>query len=83
MKITYDPEVDALYIRFPEATVTTKRFSEGLAPDFDALGHLAGIEMLGVTEKLGPSALKQATSETIGLTRPQPKNKSNADSPLF
>ena len=38
MKITYDPEVDALYIRFPEATVTTKRFSEGLAPDFDALG---------------------------------------------
>ena len=81
MKITYDPKVDALYIRFPEATVTTKHFSDGLAADFDALGHLAGIEMLGVTEKLRPSALKQVTSETTGLT--QPKNKSNADSPLF
>ena len=69
MKITYDPEVDALYIRFSEATVTTKHLSEGLAADFDALGRLAGIEVLNVAETLGPNALHQATFETIGLTR--------------
>ena len=31
MKITYDHEVDALYIRFKETTVTTKHIAEGIA----------------------------------------------------
>ena len=43
MKITYDPEVDALYIRFHETTVTTKHLAEGLSADYDAEGRLAGI----------------------------------------
>ena len=29
MKITYDKEVDALYIRFLETTVTTKHLADG------------------------------------------------------
>ena len=29
MKITYDPEVDALYIRFKETTVTAEHLAEG------------------------------------------------------
>jgi hypothetical protein len=29
MKITYDPEVDALYIRFQDTTVTTQHLAEG------------------------------------------------------
>lgn len=70
MKITHEPEADALYIRFSEATVTSKHASEGLAADFDALGRLAGIEVFGVAEKLGPNARKQVTLETIGLTPP-------------
>ena len=69
MKITYDPGVDALYIRFSEATVTTKHLSEGLAADFDALGRLAGIEVLSAEYNLGPNALKQVTFETISVTR--------------
>ena len=32
MRITYDPQVDALYIRFEEGTVTTKHLAEGIAP---------------------------------------------------
>jgi len=31
MKITYDREVDALYIRFKETTVTTQHLAEGIA----------------------------------------------------
>ena len=69
MKITYDPEVDALYIRFSEATVTTKHLSEGLAADFDALGRLAGIEVLYVAANLEPNSLKQVVFKTIGITR--------------
>jgi uncharacterized protein YuzE len=36
MKITYDSEVDVLYIRFIETTVTTKHIVEGIAVDYDA-----------------------------------------------
>jgi hypothetical protein len=38
VKITYDHEVDALYIRFEETTVTTKHMAEGIAGDYDADG---------------------------------------------
>ncbi|HBW46884.1 TPA: hypothetical protein DEF17_02985, partial [bacterium] len=35
MRITYDSEVDALYIRFVETTVTTNHVAEGIAVDYD------------------------------------------------
>lgn len=64
MRITYDREVDALYIRFREATVTTKHIGEGLAADYDAEGHLAGIEILDAAKRLGGTdALKQVVLE--------------------
>ena len=53
MKITYDREVDALYIRFVETTVTTKHLAEGIAADYDADGRLAGIEILDAVTKCG------------------------------
>ena len=46
MRITNDQEVDALYIRFKETTVTTKHLAEGIAADYDAEGRLAGLEVL-------------------------------------
>lgn len=68
MKITYDPEVDALYIRFHETTVTTQRLAEGIAADYDAEGHLAGIEILDVIKQLGDrDVLKQVTLEDAAL----------------
>lgn len=69
MKITYDPEVDALYIRFRETTVTTQHLAEGLAADYDAEGHLAGIEILDVVKRLGDKDIfKQVVLEDIALT---------------
>ncbi len=41
MKISYDPEVDALSITFRETTVTTKHLAEGIAADYDSEGRLA------------------------------------------
>jgi uncharacterized protein YuzE len=66
MKITYDPQVDALYIRFKEATVTTKHLGEGIAADYDAGGFLAGIEILDAVKRLGdPAVFKQVTLENV------------------
>ena len=71
MKITYDPEVDALYIRFRETTVTTKHLAEGIAADYDADGHLAGIEILDATKRLGDKDIfRQVILEDVAMGRP-------------
>jgi len=71
MRITYDPEVDALYIRFWETTVTTQHLAEGLAADYDADGHLAGIEILDAIKRLGDrNVFRQVILEDIALARP-------------
>jgi YD repeat-containing protein len=56
MKIDYDPEVDALYIRFAEgpAEVTTQRLTEEVAIDYDADGRIVGIEILDASESVFP-----------------------------
>jgi len=74
MKITYDREVDALYIRFKETTVTTKHLEEGIAADYDAGGLLAGIEILDAMKRLGdPMVFKQVILEDIALGRQEPQ----------
>jgi len=71
MKITYDREVDALYIRFVETTLTTKHLAEGIAADYDADGRLARIEILDAIKRLGDqAALKQVILEDVALGRP-------------
>lgn len=60
MKITYDHELDALYIRFKETPATTNHLVEGIAADYDENGLLAGIEILDAVKRLGdPTAFKQ------------------------
>jgi len=53
MRISYDREVDALYIRFIETTVTTKHVAEGIAVDYAADGRIAGIEVLDARRRFG------------------------------
>ena len=70
MRITYDSEVDVLYIRFRETTVTTKHLGEGLAADYDADGHLAGIEVLDAVKRLGDKdAFRQVVLEDVAIGR--------------
>lgn len=71
MKITYDREVDALYIRFEETIVTTKHLAEGIAADYDGDGRLAGIEILDAKKRLGdPDAFKQVILEDVAIASP-------------
>ncbi|MFZ0803541.1 MAG: DUF2283 domain-containing protein [Terriglobales bacterium] len=68
MRITYDQNVDALYIRFKETTVTTKHLGEGIAADYDADGLLAGIEILDAVKRLGdPNVFKRVTVEDVAI----------------
>ncbi len=54
MKITYDPEVDAAYIRFVEEPiqVTTHQLSEDIALNYGPDGEVVGIEILSAREYL-------------------------------
>ena len=66
MRITYDREVDALYIRFKETTVTTKHLEDGIALDYDAANRLAGIEILDASLRLeNKETLKQVVFEKV------------------
>jgi uncharacterized protein YuzE len=73
MRITYDREVDALYIRFIETTVTTKHVAEGIAVDYAADGRVAGIEVLDVRRRFGDEQVfSRVMLEEIALGVPAP-----------
>ncbi|RTH18558.1 hypothetical protein CSW41_05720 [Thermus scotoductus] len=60
MRITYDPEADALYIAFGEGPATVEEVGEGIALDWDAEGKLLGIEILDASKRLSdPKALRR------------------------
>lgn len=68
MRITYDSKVDALYIRFIEANVTTQHVAEGIAVDYNAEGKIAGIEILDAVKRFGnKDVFKKVTLEDIAL----------------
>ena len=54
IRTTYDPEADAIFIRFAAEGVTSARTEEvspGVLLDFDPAGVLIGIEVLDVRER--------------------------------
>jgi len=67
MKISYDPEVDALSIIFRDTTVTTQHLAEGSVGEYDAEGRLVGIEILDAVKLFGgQETLRQVVLEGIG-----------------
>lgn len=70
MKISYDSEVDVLYIQFLQTTVSTQSLAEGIAADYDQEGRLAGIESLDALKRFGdPNILRRIVLEDIRLIR--------------
>ena len=66
MKITYDREVDALYIQFRDATASTQHLAEGIAADYDSDGHLTGLEILDAATRVGdPEFFRQVILENL------------------
>lgn len=56
MRLSYDPEVDALYIRLTEGPVqvTTQRLTEDVAVNYAPDGRVVGIEVLDASEYVFP-----------------------------
>jgi uncharacterized protein YuzE len=71
MRITYDAEVDALYIRFIETTVTTQHVAEGIAVDYATDGRIAGIEILDARKRFGDQEVfRKVVLEDVALAKP-------------
>jgi len=70
MRIAYDTEVDTLYIRFRDTTVTNKHLTESISADYDSDGNLAGIEILDASRVIGlHDMFKQIILEDIAFTK--------------
>jgi len=77
MKIEYDPEVDALYVRLQEKFVAkTVEVDEGVNIDFDDQGKLIGLEILDATERYTLSDIFNISTENLFL-----ENVRNRQSP--
>jgi uncharacterized protein YuzE len=73
MKISYDPEIDALYIRFVEGKheCRTVRLNDEVALNMGADEKLVGIEILDVKEALGSGKVPPVTLEGLeSITAP-------------
>jgi uncharacterized protein YuzE len=69
MKISYDQECDAMSITFRDTTVTSQRVADGVALEFDAEGHLAGIEILDAVRRFGTDdTLRNVVLENVGAS---------------
>ncbi len=66
MRIEYDKEVDALYIRLQEKKVTrTKELEDGLNIDLDETGKLIGFEILDATQRYSKAEIFNLSTENL------------------
>jgi uncharacterized protein YuzE len=73
MKIEYDNEVDALYIRIQDKEVVrTQEVEEGVNVDLDEKGAVIGIEIIAATERYDRKDLFNIATENLAWeTTPQ------------
>jgi uncharacterized protein YuzE len=78
MKIEYDREVDALYVRLQEKYVAkTVEVDEGVNIDFDEGGKLIGLEILDATERYALTDIFNISTENLF-----PENMGNRQTPV-
>jgi len=69
MRIEYDKEVDALYIRIQEKKVAyTREIEEGINLDLDEDGKVIGLEIIGATERYKKEDLFTFSTENLLMT---------------
>lgn len=65
MKLNDYPETDSLYLDFAERpSVESREISDGIVLDYDAKGHLVGIDINNASRKVD---LKQLTPNRLPL----------------
>lgn len=64
MKVNFDAEADALYVRFSETDISeTVEVRPGVMLDYDAEGKIVGLEILDAHKNLANADLKRLALE--------------------
>jgi uncharacterized protein YuzE len=72
MKLTIDPEVDALYLRLNDAEIAdSEQVAPGVVLDYDAQDNVVGVEMLHVSKRAPKVDIKRLLFETAGAAMPE------------
>jgi len=72
MKLTVDPEVDALYLRLNDAQIAdSEQVASGVILDYDAQDNVVGVEMLHLSKRARKEDLERLLFETLGTAAPQ------------
>ena len=62
MKLEYDPQADAIYLRLKDVEIaSTREVEDNLIVDLDAAGRMIGIELLFVSDYLAPEDIDSFT----------------------
>jgi len=65
MKVTIDPEADALYMRLSDTRIhDSEEVKPGIILDYDEQNNLIGIEILRVSERVPAASLKSVLIES-------------------
>ena len=64
MKVQFDQEADALYLRFDDSSIVEfEEVSPGVVLDFNADNQVVGVEILGLEDRVPHANLKQVHFE--------------------
>jgi uncharacterized protein YuzE len=71
MKITYDPEADALYIELRDIVpADSVDIEDGVTAELDEEGHISALEILDASKRLTPEELTNISYENLLLAQP-------------
>ena len=71
MKITYDPEADALYIQLRDIVLADSiDIEDGVTAELDEEGHISALEILDASKRLTPEELTSISYENLLLAQP-------------
>ena len=72
MKLTIDPEADALYLRLNDAQIVdSEQVASGVVLDYDAKDNLVGVEMLHLSKRGSPVEVEKLVFETLRSRQPE------------
>jgi len=70
MKLTIDPEADALYLRLNDAQILdSEQVASGVVLDYDAHDNVVGVEMLHLSRRGNPVDIDKLVFETLRANR--------------
>ena len=65
MRLKVDKDSDALYFRLDEAAIIeSEEVQPGVIPDFNDEGHVVGVEILNLSDRVAPEQLRVLQFET-------------------